>query len=46
MDQELAVTVDGEQRTVTPSPSLATLCATMQQRGDPSLAATWVLPVN
>lgn len=26
-----------------PAPSLRTLCYTMQERGDPSLAATWVL---
>ncbi|MAD33427.1 MAG: hypothetical protein CMJ88_06680, partial [Planctomycetes bacterium] len=28
---------------VTPTPSLRTLCATMSRRGDPGLAATWLL---
>jgi hypothetical protein len=27
----------------TPAPSLRTLCQTMQERGDPNLAATWIL---
>ena len=27
----------------TPAPSLRTLCETMARRGDPELAATWVL---
>ncbi|MGK0354321.1 MAG: hypothetical protein ACJAYX_005024 [Planctomycetota bacterium] len=27
----------------TPAPSLRTLCQTMQDRGDPNLAATWIL---
>lgn len=31
--------------TLSPSPSLRTLCATMVERGDPSLAATWVVRV-
>ncbi|MEC7726807.1 MAG: hypothetical protein VYD05_14895, partial [Planctomycetota bacterium] len=29
----------------TPDPSLRTLCETMARRGDPELAATWVLPL-
>ncbi|MEC9047779.1 MAG: transglutaminase domain-containing protein [Planctomycetota bacterium] len=29
----------------TPAPSLRTLCETMARRGDPELAATWVLPL-
>tara|TARA_R110002072_G_scaffold46591_9_gene129027 strand:- start:72217 stop:74271 length:2055 start_codon:yes stop_codon:yes gene_type:complete len=31
---------------VTPSPSLRILCATMQECGDPNLAATWILSVE
>lgn len=33
-------------RTVVPVPSLRTLCETMQERGDPVLAASWVLEVR
>ncbi|MGK0299881.1 MAG: hypothetical protein ACI89X_000749, partial [Planctomycetota bacterium] len=29
-----------------PQPSLRTLCQTMQDRGDPNLAATWILPLK
>jgi poly(3-hydroxybutyrate) depolymerase len=29
-----------------PQPSLRTLCQTMQDRGDPHLAATWILPLK
>ena len=29
-----------------PAPSLRTLCQTMQDRGDPKLAATWILPLK
>jgi pimeloyl-ACP methyl ester carboxylesterase len=43
MDQPLALVVNGKSRTVTPAPSLRTLCATMADRGDPSLAASWVV---
>ena len=35
-----------EGRPVEPSPSLRTLCRTMQLRGDPGLAASWVLPLK
>jgi len=28
---------------LTPAPSLRTLCATMLERGDPALAATWIV---
>ena len=33
-------------RRVEPAPSLRTLCATMQQRGDPVLAASWILELH
>jgi hypothetical protein len=41
--RDLTVVVGAAERTVTPSPSLRTLCATMCERGDPELAATFVL---
>lgn len=33
-------------RTMQPAPSLRTLCATMQQRGDPQLAASWIVELR
>jgi len=35
-----------QRREFTPAPSLRTLCQTMVQRGDPQLAASWVLPIE
>ena len=32
--------------TFSPAPSLRTLCQTMQERHDPQLAATWILPLK
>lgn len=42
-ERELVVVVGDEQRTVQPAPSLRMLCATMRERGDPELAATFVV---
>lgn len=33
-------------RTVEPAPSLRTLCATMLERGDPALAASWIVDLH
>ncbi|MFO1077845.1 MAG: hypothetical protein U1E73_08985 [Planctomycetota bacterium] len=46
LSQPLAVAVDGVERSATPAPSLATLCATTRERGDPGLAASWILPLR
>jgi hypothetical protein len=43
---DLTVVVDGAERTVRPEPSLATLCRTLQERGDPALAASWIVPLR
>ncbi len=37
---------EARTRAVQPAPSLRTLCATMQQRGDPVLAASWVIELR
>jgi len=37
---------EAHTRVVQPAPSLRTLCATMQQRGDPVLAASWVVELR
>lgn len=37
---------EARTRRVQPAPSLRTLCATMQQRGDPVLAASWVVELR
>jgi hypothetical protein len=42
----LVVAVDGAERTVAPAPSARTLCRTLRERGDPALAATWILPLR
>ncbi len=40
------VIANGEaRRTVQPAPSLRTLCATLAERGDPQLAASWLVPL-
>ena len=44
LGKPVMVSVNDVARPVTPSPSLRTLCATMLERGDPRLAASWVLP--
>lgn len=46
LGKPLVVAVDGAERTVAPSPSVRTLCRTLQERGDPALAASWVLPLR
>jgi transglutaminase-like putative cysteine protease/pimeloyl-ACP methyl ester carboxylesterase len=43
MDGDLEVVLGNRTRRFTPEPSLGTLCRTMAQRGDPRLAASWVL---
>ncbi|MEO6597579.1 MAG: transglutaminase domain-containing protein [Planctomycetota bacterium] len=45
MAKDVAIEVDSVVRTAKPAPSLRVLCATMRERGDPSLAATWVVPL-
>lgn len=42
----LTLVVDGVERVVTPAPSAQALCRTLRERGDPALAATWVLPLR
>ncbi len=48
MNQPLKVRVSPAKhaRSISPAPSLRTLCYTMQERGDPSLAASWILPLQ
>lgn len=46
LGKPLVVVVDGSERTVAPAPSVRTLCRTLQERGDPALAASWVLPLR
>ncbi|MBM3974009.1 MAG: hypothetical protein FJ301_07910 [Planctomycetes bacterium] len=46
LGKPLVVAVDGAERTVAPAPSARTLCRTLQERGDPALAASWVLPLR
>ncbi|MEC7583846.1 MAG: transglutaminase domain-containing protein [Planctomycetota bacterium] len=43
---EFAIVSSGEARQLRPDPSLKTLCRTMQQRGDPALAATWIVELR
>lgn len=46
LDRPLAVVRDGVARELVPAPSLRVLCTTLQQRGDPGLAASWVVPLQ
>lgn len=46
LGKPLVVALDGGERTVAPAPSARTLCRTLRERGDPALAATWVLPLR
>lgn len=39
-------TFEARRHTVEPAPSLRTLCATMQERGDPVLAASWIVELR
>ena len=42
----LTIEVDGVVRIEKPAPSLRVLCTTMRERGDPGLAATWILALR
>jgi pimeloyl-ACP methyl ester carboxylesterase len=44
--EEVGLRVETRRRTVQPAPSLRTLCATMAQRGDPQLAASWIVELR
>jgi pimeloyl-ACP methyl ester carboxylesterase len=45
LDRDVTV-VDGDRTsTHRPSPSVRTLCTTLQQRGDATLAASWIVPL-
>ncbi|HEX5051407.1 MAG TPA: transglutaminase domain-containing protein [Planctomycetota bacterium] len=46
MSKDLTIEVDGAVRIEKPMPSLRVLCATMLQRGDPVLAATWLVELR
>jgi predicted esterase len=46
LGRELTVVADGVERTVQPAPSLRVLCATLAERGDPALAASWIVPLR
>ena len=46
LSRPLTLVVDGVERVVTPAPSAQALCRTLRERGDPALAATWVLPLR
>ena len=46
LDKTLSVTLDGKASEVKLSPSLATLCRTMAERGDPHLAASCVVTLT
>ena len=40
------VFVDGKETVAKPAPSLRVLCTTLLQRGDPRLAASWIVPLK
>ena len=42
----LSITLDGKSSEVKIAPSLATLCRTMAERGDPHLAGSCVVPLT
>lgn len=45
--QKPVVLVQGDdERELRPTPSLRTLCQTMAERGDPVLAASWIVPLR
>ncbi len=46
LTRPLQLVVDGVVSDVAPAPSLRTLCATLQERGDPVLAASWVVALR
>lgn len=43
---DVELVIDGAARQRTPSPSLRVLCSTLLQRGDPQLAASWIVPLH
>lgn len=45
LERELTIVRDGAKSQVTPAPSLRVLCTTLLQRGDPQLAASWIVPL-
>ena len=46
LTKELTLEVDGAVRVEKPAPSLRVLCTTMLERGDPQLAASWILTLR
>jgi predicted esterase len=44
-DRELEVVIGDKSVRLAPSPSLRVLCTTLRERGDPRLAATWIVPL-
>jgi predicted esterase len=44
--EDVTLVVDGAERVLKPEPSLRVLCTTLAQRGDPGLAASWVVPLR
>jgi len=46
LTKELTVEVDGAVRKEQPAPSLRVLCVTLLERGDPGLAASWIVPLR
>ncbi len=46
LGKDLAIEVDGAVRVEKPAPSLRVLCTTMRERGDPALAASWVVALR
>ncbi|MFK7742332.1 MAG: transglutaminase domain-containing protein [Planctomycetota bacterium] len=46
LTKPVLLVLGGEEFSCTPEPSLATLCQTMEDRGDPQLAASWALPLR
>ncbi|MFY9344952.1 MAG: transglutaminase domain-containing protein [Planctomycetota bacterium] len=45
LQREFDVECNTKTRKVTPAPSLRVLCTTMALRGDPQLAASWIVPL-
>ncbi|MBM4060524.1 MAG: hypothetical protein FJ265_05440, partial [Planctomycetes bacterium] len=46
LGKDVTIVVDGVEKTVKPEPSLRVLCSTLAQRGDPALAASWIVPLR
>ena len=46
LGHDLTLVLDGTERTLTPAPRLQTLCTTLAERGDPLLAASWIVPLR